>query len=86
MKDISKLSEEELTEAVNNTFNAYNVDSCYFDFANITWALAANCELMLKYVPECLEDEIEKENVKNLRVLLEVCANMFQNCDSYYRR
>lgn len=85
IKDFSKLSADELTKAVNEDFDRFNIDSTYSDFAEVCWALAANCELALKYVPECLEDEIEQKNVAYLRDILKTASQMFLDCDDYFR-
>jgi hypothetical protein len=85
VNDFSTMSADDLTKVVNENFNRFNIDSTYSDFADVCWALAANCELALKYVPECLADEIEQKNVAYLRDILKTASQMFLDCDDYFR-
>lgn len=85
MNNFTNLPEETLVTTVNKAFDTFNIDSTYSDFADVCWALAANCELMLKYTPECLTDDVEKQNVKYLRDILSTASQMFLDCDDYSR-
>ena len=84
MKKINTLTEQEEAAFAQSLVEDYGADS-YQDLAEILYAIAVNCDYCLKYVPDCLEDETEKRNTAYLRDMLEVCANMMQDCDSYYR-
>lgn len=84
MKKISTLTEQEEAAFAQQLVEDYHADS-YKDFADMIYTLAVNCDYCLKYVPDCLEDDVEVRNITYLRDMLEVCANMMQDCDSYYR-
>lgn len=86
MKKIANLTEEQRLAFANKLNNEYNIDTTYQDFAEVCFCLAANCEVMLKDCPECLDDDaIAIKNTEYLRDMLELCAKMFYDCDDYFR-
>lgn len=84
MRYIKAMTEEELQEQATKLVEEYHADS-YLDFADMLFAIAANCEFCLKYVPDCVESEREKANMTYLRDILETCSKMMLDCDDYYR-
>lgn len=84
MREIRLLTEQEEAVHAQKLVEEYHADS-YEDFAKMLYSIAVNCDYCLKYVRDCLEDEIEVRNMTYLRDMLEVCANMMLDCDAYFR-
>ena len=83
MKDIKEMTETELAEHADALVEL-GADS-YVDFADLLLHLSANCEYILKYVPDCIEDDVEKHNLNYLRDTLQACTKMMIDCDYYFR-
>lgn len=83
--EINTLTEDKESKFVQSLMDDYRIDSSYQDFADVLYKIAVNCDFCLRYVPECLDDEISRKSAEYLRDILKSCADMMLNCDPSYR-
>lgn len=82
------ISAEEYREepAYKQLLERYHIETCD-DYAGVLKKMGQAVDEMLKMSPEERGeiDPIEKNNLEVLKKLLPICADLFIDCDPYYR-